>query len=165
MTDKYRPLKNAFGRFATGIGVAACRNGDQAITAITINSFTSVSLEPPLVLWCLENRSSTYSAFTAADSYGVSILRADQEAVSQRFARFLPNGPEEEEFESWVTGAPILKQRLAGFDCRITARHEAGDHVIMVGEVVRFDSVEGSPLLYFASQYIQGQHIQDTNKK
>ena len=156
MTDKYRPLKDAFGRFATGIGVAACRDPDGAMSAITINSFTSVSLEPPLVLWCLENRASTYSAFMSAESYGVSILRADQELVSQRFAHFLPNGPKEEEFESWVTGAPILKARLAGFDCKVVARHDAGDHVIMVGEVVQFDSIAGDPLIYFASNYIPG---------
>lgn len=156
MTDKYRPLKDAFGRFATGIGVAACRDADGAMSAITINSFTSVSLEPPLVLWCLENRASTYSAFMSAQSYGVSILRADQQLVSERFAHFLPNGPKEEEFESWVTGAPILKTRLAGFDCKVVARHDAGDHVIMVGEVVRFDSIAGDPLIYFASNYIPG---------
>ncbi|WP_428408611.1 flavin reductase family protein [Hyphococcus sp.] len=156
MTDKYRPLKNAFGRFATGIGVAACRDGEGAISAITINSFTSVSLEPPLVLWCLENRASTYSAFMGSQSYAVSILRADQQAASQRFAHFLPNGPREEEFETWKSGAPILKERLAGFDCKVIARHDAGDHVILVGEVVKFDSVEGAPLIYFASNYIQG---------
>jgi flavin reductase (DIM6/NTAB) family NADH-FMN oxidoreductase RutF len=156
MTDKYRPLKNAFGRFATGIGVAACRDTNGAIAALTINSFTSVSLEPPLVLWCLENRASTYSAFMASENYGLSILRADQEIVSQRYAHFLPNGAKEDEFETWDIGAPILKQRLAGFDCKVVARHDAGDHVIMVGEVIRFDSAAGAPLIYFASTYIPG---------
>jgi len=156
MTDKYRPLKDAFGRFATGIAVAACRGPDKSISAITINSFTSVSLEPPLVLWCLENRSSTYSAFISAESYGVSILNAGQKDASQRFARFVPDGPQEEEFEGLVTGAPILKERLAGFDCRIVSRHEAGDHVVLVGEVVKFDSCDGQPLIYFASNYYPG---------
>ncbi len=156
MTDKYRPLKDAFGRFATGIGVAACKDAKGAVTAITINSFTSVSLEPPLVLWCLENRASTYSAFMAAESYGVSILGAGQQAVSERYAHFAQGGPNDAEFESWITGAPILKQRLAGFDCKIAARHDAGDHVILVGEVVRFDSAAGAPLIYHASRYIPG---------
>ena len=154
MTDKYRPLKNAFGRFATGIGVAACRSEAGEIAAMTINSFTSVSLEPPLVLWCLENRASSYSAFMGSESYAVSILRGDQQAASKRFAHFLPIGPHEEEFESWKTGAPILKERLAGFDCKVVARHDAGDHVILVGKVVKFDSVEGSPLIYYASNYL-----------
>ncbi len=156
MTDKYRPLKNAFGRFATGIAVAACRGEANAITAITVNSFTSVSLEPPLVLWCLENRASTYSAFMASESYAVSILRSSQQAASQRFAHFLPDGPREEEFETLTTGAPVLRERLAAFDCKIVARHAAGDHVILVGEVVQFDSADGAPLIYYASNYIQG---------
>lgn len=156
MTDKYRPLKDAFGRFATGIGVAACRDKDGSMAALTINSFTSVSLEPPLVLWCLENRASSYSAFMTAQSYGISFLRADQQELSNRYANFLPDGPSEAEFESWDTGAPVLKERLAGFDCKIVARHDAGDHVILVGEVVRFDSVQGAPLIYYASTYIPG---------
>jgi flavin reductase (DIM6/NTAB) family NADH-FMN oxidoreductase RutF len=156
MTDKYRPLKNAFGRFATGIAVAACRNGDGDIRALTINSFTSVSLDPPLVLWCLENRASTYSSFMSADSYSVNVLRADQRAVSDYYAGYLPDPIKEDGFETWATGAPVLKDRLAAFDCKVVARHDAGDHVILVGEVARFDSKEGKPLVYFASNYYQG---------
>ncbi|MEX6633718.1 flavin reductase family protein [Hyphococcus lacteus] len=154
MTDKYRPLKDAFGRFATGIAVATCQNDDGRMTAITVNSFTSVSLEPPLVLWCLDNRASTYSAFMSSDSYGVSILRADQRTESDRFAHFAGPDITEEEIERWDTGAPILKERLAGFDCKLVARHDAGDHVILIGEVVKFDSVVGEPLVYFSSNYI-----------
>ena len=156
MTDKFRPLKDAFGRFATGIGVAACRNADGSIAAITINSFTSVSLEPPLVLWCVDIHASAYASFMSGDSYGVSILRADQQEVSERFARYQPNPLVESEVEAWTTGAPILKNRLAGFDCKIVARHKAGDHVILVGEIVRFDSAKGAPLVYFASNYHSG---------
>lgn len=157
MTDKYRALKNAFGRFATGIGVASCRDADGTLRAITINSFTSVSLEPALVLWCLENRASTYSAFMQAPAYGVSILRADQQVLSDRYAGFLKNGVLEDDFEPAPSGgALLLKGRLAGFDCRVAARHDAGDHVILVGEVTGFDSSEGEPLVYFASRYIHG---------
>lgn len=156
MTDKYRPLKDALGRFVTGIAVAACRNGNGEIKAITVNSFTSVSLDPPLVLWCLENRASTYTSFMGADAYSVNVLRADQRAVADHFAGYLPDPVKEDEFETWVTGAPVMKERLAAFDCKIVARHDAGDHVILVGEVVRFDSVNGKPLIYYASNYVQG---------
>ncbi len=156
MSDKYRPLKDAFGRFATGIGLAACRDTDGSFAALTINSFTSVSLDPALVLWCIETRASAYPAFMAADSYAVSILRADQQAYSERFARYQPNPLSADEVEIWQTGAPVLKNRLAGFDCKISARHKAGDHVIMVGEVVRFDSTNNAPLIYFASNYHKG---------
>ena len=156
MTDKFRPLKDAFGRFATGIGVAACRNQDGSFSAITINSFTSVSLDPALVLWCIENRASAYPAFMSGDNYSISILRSDQQAMSERFARYQPTPLAADEVEVWVTGAPILKDRLAGFDCKISARHKAGDHVILVGEVMQFDSANGAPLVYFASNYHSG---------
>lgn len=156
MVDKYRPLKDAFGRFATGIGIAACRNPDGSYEALTVNSFTSVSLEPPLVLWCLEYRASTYSAFMAADSYAFTILRSDQQRMSERFARYNADKLSSDEVEIWETGAPVLKERVAGFDCKIAARHKAGDHVILVGEVVRFDSAAGAPLIYFASNYHKG---------
>ncbi|WDI30696.1 flavin reductase family protein [Hyphococcus flavus] len=156
MTDKYRPLKDALGRFATGIAVAACRNGDGEIKALTINSFTSVSLDPPLVLWCLENRASSYSSFMSADAYSVNVLRADQRQVSDHFAGFLPDPIGEEGFEAWKTGAPVLKEHLAAFDCKIVARHDAGDHVVLVGAVEQFSCNEGKPLIYYASNYYQG---------
>ncbi len=156
MTDQYRPLKDAFGRFATGIGVAACKTEKNGFAAITINSFTSVSLDPPLVLWCIEKRASVYPDFMATDSYSISILGADQKATSERFARYEPESLTGEEIDIWDTGAPLLKGRIAGFDCKISMRHKAGDHVILVGEVVRFDSADGAPLVYFASNYHAG---------
>ncbi|MEZ5892195.1 MAG: flavin reductase, partial [Parvularculaceae bacterium] len=75
--------------------------------------------------------------------------------LSDRYAGFLPNGVHMADFETGA-GAPLLKDRLAGFDCKVAARHEAGDHVILIGEVRRFDSVKGAPLIYYASQYIPG---------
>ncbi|MEO1251273.1 MAG: flavin reductase family protein [Pseudomonadota bacterium] len=156
MADHYRPLKDAFGKFATGITVAACETEDGGFRALTVNSFTSVSLSPPLVLWCLEYRAAAYAAFMAADSYAVSILPAGARALSDRFAGREPQPLSEGEYEIWETGAPVLTERLAGFDCRIQKRHKAGDHVILIGEVVRFDSRDGAPLVYFASNYHSG---------
>ncbi|MEM8935390.1 MAG: flavin reductase family protein [Pseudomonadota bacterium] len=153
MTDVYRPLKDAFGRYATGVAIAACKAGDDEYVAITINSFTSVSLNPPLVLWCVERNASTFPAFMAADHYSVSILRADQKDASQRFASYQPKTLTGAEIEIWETGAPILKDRLAGFDCTIHERHQAGDHVILIGRVIQFDSIDGAPLVYYASGY------------
>ena len=156
MTDIFRPLKNAFGRFATGIAIAACRNDAGDYTAITINSFTSVSLDPALVLWCIERRASSFPAFMAAQHYSVSVLNASQEAYSNRFARFDAEPLMASEIDIAPSGAPLIKGRLAGFDCAVSARHQAGDHIILVGEVKDFDSVDGQPLLYFASRYHQG---------
>ena len=151
--DPFRPLKNAFGRFTTGVGVASCVAKDGGASIITINSFTSVSLAPPLVLWCIERRASAYEHFAAADHYAVSILRADQAETCMRFARYNPDPLSASEKEVWESGAPLLTDRLAGFDCKVVARHDAGDHVILVGEVLKFDSVSGDPLVYYASNF------------
>ncbi|MCB2113873.1 MAG: flavin reductase family protein [Parvularculaceae bacterium] len=156
MTDPFRPLKDAFGRFATGVCVAACENGRGGFTAITVNSFTSVSLAPPLVLWCIEKKASAFADFDAARAYSISVLKSDQRETSERFARHEPPMLEPEEFTVWKSGAPILRDRLAGFDCEIVDRHQSGDHVILVGRVIEFDCVDGAPLLYYASSYADG---------
>jgi flavin reductase (DIM6/NTAB) family NADH-FMN oxidoreductase RutF len=154
--DPYRPLKNALGRFATGVTVAACVNPRGGFTAITVNSFASVSLEPALVLWCIEKSASSFDDFAAAKGYSISILTDAQQAMSERFARHAPAPLAADEYETWKTGAPILKERLAAFDCEIVDRHRSGDHVILVGKVLRFDAKQGAPLLYFASGYERG---------
>lgn len=160
MSDPHRPLKNAFGRFATGVTVAGCAGPDGAPVFITVNSFASVSLTPPLVLWCIERKASTFPAFMAANAYSISVLHAGQQLASERFAAHSPM-VSPDEHETWETGAPILKERLAGFDCRIVQRHMAGDHVILVGEVTRFDAQAGAPLLYFASRYAEGPEAEE----
>ncbi len=158
MTDPYRKLKNAFGRFSTGVAVAACANGRGGFTAITINSFTSVSLEPALVLWCIENTASTFADFSASPSYSISVLTGAQQSVSERFASHEPRPLSTDEYEIWKTGSPVLKDRLAGFDCEVVDRHRSGDHVILVAKVVAFDAKAGAPLTYFASRYGIGPH-------
>lgn len=164
MTDPYRPLKNAFGRFATGVAVASCANARGGYTAITVNSFASVSLDPPLVLWCLEMKASTFADFIGAPSYAISILNAGQQAVSERFASHHPDPLKPHEIELWLTGAPVLAERLAGFDCRVVDRHRSGDHVILVGEVAQFDSSNGAPLTYFASRYGKGPSTEEQGR-
>lgn len=158
MTDPFRPLKNAFGRFETGIALAACPNARGGFTVITINSFTSVSLDPALVLWCIENKASTFADFSASPSYAISILNDRQQSVSERFAAHSPSPLIAGEYEIWKTGAPVIKERLAGFDCEVVDRHRSGDHVILVGKVVAFDSKAGAPLTYFASRYGKGPY-------
>ncbi|MEZ5920478.1 MAG: flavin reductase family protein [Parvularculaceae bacterium] len=157
-SDPYRPLKDAFARFATGVAIVACANDRGGFTAITVNSFTSVSLEPPLVLWCLEKTASSFADFSAADSYTISVLKSDQRKISERFAMHGAYPLRLDETEVLETGAPLLIERLAGLDCRIADRIEAGDHVIIIGEVVAFDSGDGAPLLYFASDYAKGPY-------
>ena len=156
MVNDFRPLKDAFGRFATGIAVATCVESSGAFRALTINSFTSVSLNPALVLWCIENKTAAYPHFMEADAYALSVLSADSRATSDRFASHAPAPLTADEIDIWQSGAPLLKSRIAGFDCRIYRRHKAGDHAILIGEVLRYDSKDGAPLVYFRSNYHSG---------
>jgi flavin reductase (DIM6/NTAB) family NADH-FMN oxidoreductase RutF len=161
MTDPYRPHKNAFARYPTGVTVVSCAPQGREPLAITVNSFTSVSLEPTLVLWCIDRPSSVFSDYFEAGHYGVSILAADQADLSTRFATPGNHHFEPGEGEVFVTGAPLLPGRLAGFDCEVDARHDAGDHVILVGRVVHFDMKAGRPLIYAGRHYLEGPEIID----
>ncbi|MEE9329401.1 MAG: flavin reductase family protein [Parvularculaceae bacterium] len=164
MADAFRALKRAFSRYGTGVTIVSCQPPKKGKVegkpiAITVNSFTSVSLEPPLVLWCIEKRSGVFDAYMDADNYAVTVLRQDQQEVSARFARQDNHDFEKGEFETWITGAPILKQRMAAFDCKVIDRIEAGDHVILLGHVLKYDHRDGEPLLYVGGSYVDGPEI------
>jgi len=151
--DLHRPLKDVFGRFATGIAIASCNDAEGNRVAITVNSFTSVSLTPALVSWCIDKNASTFESFMASDSYAISILRGDQRAISDQFAGFSDEDTPWPPTREVETGSPLLETCLAALDCKIYARHDAGDHIILIGEVVWYQSYDGAPLVYFASQY------------
>ncbi|RFB04695.1 flavin reductase family protein [Parvularcula marina] len=161
MSDPYQPLKNAFARYTTGVTVVSCLPKDGKPVALTVNSFTSVSLEPTLVLWCLDNHTSIKPSFDESASYAVSVLASDQQAVSNRFATPGRHDVTPAESETFATGSPLLKGRLAGFDCEIVARHQAGDHVVLIGQVKHFDSRDGAPLIYSGRTYLTGTLISD----
>ncbi len=141
-----RAFRDAFGRFATGVALAACRNAKGETLAVTINSLTSVSLDPPLALFCLEKTARTAEAFLAADRFAFSILSAEQREASQRYAR----APEAQEgdFEIWE-GAPVLPGALAKMVCAPYDVVGGGDHLILLGRVLHVAHQAGDPLLYF----------------
>ncbi|MEM1379740.1 MAG: flavin reductase family protein [Pseudomonadota bacterium] len=161
MTDPFRPLKNAFARFATGITVVSCLDETGKPLGITVNSFTSVSLEPPVVSWCLDDKTSVARQFLNADHYAVSILMADQQALSNRFAKPGNHDMDPDEVETFVTGAPLLKGRIAGFDCHVHEKLKLGDHTVLFGRIAHFDSTNGKPLVYVGRQYATGPEIED----
>jgi flavin reductase (DIM6/NTAB) family NADH-FMN oxidoreductase RutF len=155
-----RELRNAFGCFATGITVVTCLDGNGSAVGITANSFTSLSLDPPLMLWCLDRRSQTFEAFNAANSFVLTVLDTNGAAVASRFA--MKGGHSAEDVESLVPtemGPPTFADALAVFECDIHARHDGGDHVIMVGRVRRFTHLVDperkgpGPLLYYRGRY------------
>lgn len=143
-----RALRSALGSFATGVTVMTTLRPDGSPVGLTVNSFASVSLDPPLVLWSLAARSPSLAAFRAAGHFGVNVLAADQQALCGRFAR-----PAADKFAGvdWAPGAcgvPLLAGCVATFECRSAFNNWGGDHVIFVGHVERFATAERPALLF-----------------
>ena len=149
-----RRFRSALGWFTTGVAVVTTRvPGGEAI-GITVNSFSSVSLDPPLVLWCLDKKSDTLAAFEAASHFTVNVLREDHREISSRLSRKGDHSLAGLAVIERENGCPALLNALAHFECEIEARHDAGDHVIMIGRVLAFDCAEdGRPLLYHRGGY------------
>jgi 3-hydroxy-9,10-secoandrosta-1,3,5(10)-triene-9,17-dione monooxygenase reductase component len=146
-------FRRALGQFATGITVVTTRDRDGRPMGLTVSAFSSVSLDPPLVLVCIDNRSEARGGFEGSRVFGVSVLREDQEHYSRRFAQ-----PGREKFAAkdlhlGETGVALVPGALAHVECRVVSAHAAGDHTIYVGEVVRLATTPGRPLLYHASSY------------
>ena len=148
-------FKRALGRWATGVTIVTARDGDQ-IHGMTVSAFTEVSLDPPLVLVCCDVSSNTHEVLARGGVFAVNILARDQESLSNRFASKKDEWRRFDglAWETEVTGAPILPDTVAALDCRVIAAHEAGDHVIYVGEVeaLRVDAAR-EPLLYQSGSY------------
>ena len=148
-------FRRALGTFATGITVVTSVAADGELLGFTANSFNSVSLDPPLVLFSLDRRAYSLKAFEAAGVFAINVLREDQEQVSTAFARALSNKWDSVTFETWETGCPILADALANFECETKSMHDGGDHVIFVGQVLALRTGEGRPLLYYRGAYRQ----------
>lgn len=147
-------FRDVLGNYATGVTVVTTRTSDGEPVGLTVNSFTSVSLDPPLVLFCLDREAGSLPAFETAQGFAVNILSADQTAVSNRFADPLAARFDGEEVADWSTGAPILEEALAALDCTVHARHDGGDHVILVGRVQRLAVLaDDEPLIYWRGSY------------
>lgn len=147
-------FRGALGAFATGIAVVTTRDGTGRGRAITVNSFSSVSLDPPLILFCLGKEAFHYEGFAEAEAFAVNLLAAGQEALSNRFASEAEDGFDDLETESLATGSPVFRESLAALDCRREAAHEAGDHLILIGRVAALKAPRAAdPLLYFRGGY------------
>lgn len=148
-----RAFRYALGCFPTGIVVVTASAG-KAQMGITVNSFTSVSLDPPLVLWCVDKKSSRYRTFTTAKNFTISILGSKHKTVSVRLAK--PGEHKLDGFKLAPTenGPPGLADALAILECAREAVHDGGDHAIIVGRVERFTwHKTGKPLVYFRGRY------------
>lgn len=147
-------LKKAFSSFATGITVVSTRDEASNPVGITCNSFSSVSLEPPLLLFSLARTAFSLSSFLKADHFGVSVLAVGQEKVSRRFAMPLTDKWAGIDWHAWDRGSPIILGAVAGFECRKTAVIDGGDHLIFLGEIERMESRDDrTPLVYLRRRY------------
>jgi 4-hydroxyphenylacetate 3-hydroxylase, reductase component len=154
MSFDTRAFRQALGCFPTGVAVVTTSGPDSDHRGITVNSFTSVSLDPPLVLWCIDRKSDRFPAFTKAKAYTISLLGTVHEAVSSRLAKQGAHSLEGIDLIETKLGPPALADALAFFECESEAVHQGGDHAILVGRVLRFAKREaGAPLVFFQGRY------------
>ena len=146
-----RELRDALGRFATGVTVVTTMT-DEGPLGITANSFASVSLDPPLVLWSPARKSRRFSAFEAAPYFAVHVLGAAQRPLAEAFAT-ASDGFAGLAFTPGLGGAPLLDGCAARFECRHSAGHDGGDHLIVVGEVLRIVQADVEPLVFHQGRY------------
>lgn len=148
-----RDLRRAFGQYATGVTVVTARGADGRKVGMTANSFTSVSLDPPLVLWCPGKNAPSTRDFMSASHFAINILAADQHHLSRQFAT-----PAEDKFAGapvgeGVAGIPVLEGAVARFQCRTVQCLDVGDHIVMIGEVEHYDAPGGEPLVFHSGLY------------
>ena len=146
-------MRIALGRFATSVTIITCADAQGRWTGLTVNSFAALSLAPPLVLWSLRLASPSLAAFRAARHFAVNVLADTQVEMSRRFA-----SPQDDKFGAghWTAGqggAPVLSGCSAVFECEVQAQHEAGDHWLFIGQVLRVDDQGVAPLLFQAGHY------------
>ena len=146
-------FRRACALWATGIAVVTVMDGEGLPHGMTANSFTSVSLDPPLVLVCIDRRAALLPHLQCSRSVAINILGEEQEELSSRFARKSEDRFENLDWKPGPFGAPILAGTLAVLEGKITEFIEAGDHRIIIAEVSRAEGRDGRPLLYFASGY------------
>lgn len=146
-------FRRTLGCFATGVAVAMTVTPEGPKVGITISSFNSVSLEPPLVLWSIAKSADTYAAFARADYFSVNVLAQHQQDLSLRFSTPGVDRFAALDCTSGIGGVPLLREFAACFECSTEHRYEGGDHLIIVGRVHRFEDRDVDPLIYFRGLY------------
>ncbi len=147
-------FRAALGMFATGVTVVTARRADGTLVGLTANSFNSVSLQPPLVLWSLSRTAGSMPVFERGSHYAINILAASQHALAERFASKTADRFADVAFREGAGGAPVLEDAAAVFECFNRSKYEEGDHVIFVGEVERCSWRQGAaPLIFHGGRY------------
>ncbi len=152
--DRTRNLRQALGSFPTGVTVVSCLDTNKNPLGFTANSFTSVSLDPKLISICIDKESFNIDSFSITKHFAVSVLSENQQSISTTFAT-----PNEDRFKNveWRTedtGSPIINGAVAWFDCNTEQAVDAGDHLILIGKIIAFDSSPKTPLMYLRGNYV-----------
>ncbi len=148
--DEFRRI---LGHFATGVTVVTTCDADARPTGLTVSAFASLSLDPPLVLVCVDHKSQTYPALRERGRFAINVLNADQEVVSRRFASTRLDKFDAVPYRLSSLGLPLIDGALAHLECATVSTHVAGDHTIFVGRVEQAGVGGGAPLLYYRGQY------------
>lgn len=155
MTEDTRALRKALGSFATGVCLVTVRDREGRALAMTVNSFASVSLQPPLVLWSLQRDSLNFEHFAFPSRYAISVLAQGQEALSTRYATPGAHHMDDSHHSTGHNGAPVVNGALACFECALETTYDGGDHLIILGRVTRFTETdaEDEPLVFHSGRY------------
>ncbi|HLM01218.1 MAG TPA: flavin reductase family protein [Pyrinomonadaceae bacterium] len=148
--DEFRA---ALGRFASGVTVVTTKDVENRLHGITVSAFCSVSLEPPLILVCIDKDAGSHHAFKESGAFVVNILREDQQYLSDRFASQLPDKFDGVSCRAGIRHLPVLEDALVNLECRLVNAYEGGDHTIYIGEIVVSTVNDGKPLIYFQGEY------------
>ncbi len=147
-----RAFRRCLGQFATGVTIVTTKHGD-SLVGMAVNSFSAVSLDPPLVLWSIRHESASLPAFLQAGHYSINVLADSQVEVSQLFGSSKPDKFKQVAWFAGRQGAPLLEHSIAHLECSLETVHEGGDHLILVGRVKHYARFEGAPLLFTQGQY------------
>lgn len=150
-----RKFRDICGSFATGVTVVTTKGKNDKPIGMTANSFTSLSLEPPLVLFNIDKKASLYNDFMTNNCFAVNILSSDQQELSRKFSKRGVDRFQGVSYTEDITGAPILIDTLGYFDCLIKERVDSGDHIIVIGEVQNGELGDGKPLVFYQGKYTQ----------
>jgi flavin reductase (DIM6/NTAB) family NADH-FMN oxidoreductase RutF len=146
-------FRQALGRFASGVTIITTKDKSGRLHGITVSAFSSVSLEPPLILVCIEKKAGSHQAFEESEFFNVNILEESQQHLSGHFASHVPNKFEDAEYFEGENGLPLIKDALVHLECKLTYAHAGGDHTIFVGEIEKSSVGDGNPLIYFHGNY------------
>ena len=146
-------FRKIMGHFATGVMVVTARLASGKRAGFTVNSFTSVSLSPPLVLFCVGHESDSFQAMSEAAHFAVNFLAEDQEELSRQFASRTTDRFQNVDWRDGVYGSPLIQGCLGFVECRKVTAHAHGDHTVIIGEVLDGDARGGNPLLFYRSAY------------